>query len=80
MNDKIMEQVNEMTTTLELTVRDWNVLLNVLNAPQQVQTVVLARFIDTIQSQIGPQIEKAKATLESIANADGVPKDLEERN
>ena len=75
-----MEQLNTMTANLELTVQDWNVLINILNMPQQVQTIALARFIDLIQSQIGPQIEKAKASLEAVANADGVPKDLEERN
>jgi len=80
MSDKIMEQLNTMTANLELTVQDWNVLINILNMPQQVQTIALARFIDLIQSQIGPQIEKAKASLEAVANADGVPKDLEERN
>ena len=80
MSGKIMEQLNTMTANLELTVQDWNVLINILNMPQQVQTIALARFIDLIQSQIGPQIEKAKASLEAVANADGVPKDLEERN
>jgi len=70
MSDKIMEQLNTMTATLELTVQDWNVLVNILNMPQQVQTVALARFIDLIQGQIGPQVEKAKASLEAVAAAE----------
>ena len=65
-----MEQLNTMTASLELTVQDWNVLLNILNMPQQVQTIALARFIDLIQSQIGPQIEKAKASLAAVASAE----------
>jgi hypothetical protein len=70
MSDKIMEQLNTMTASLELTVQDWNVLLNILNMPQQVQTVALARFIDLIQSQIGPQIEKSKAALEAVSKTE----------
>ena len=70
MSDKIMEQLNTMTATLELTVQDWNVLINILNMPQQVQTIALARFIDLIQSQIGPQVEKAKASLEAVAKTE----------
>jgi len=72
MSDKIMEQLNTMTATLELTVQDWNVLINILNMPQQVQTIALARFIDLIQGQIGPQVEKAKASLEAVAAAESI--------
>ena len=43
-----MEQLNTMTATLELTVQDWNVLINILNMPQQVQTIALARFIGNL--------------------------------
>ena len=67
-----MEQLNTMTATLELTVQDWNVLINILNMPQQVQTIALARFIDLIQGQIGPQVEKAKASLEAVAAAESI--------
>lgn len=70
MSDKIMEQLNTMTATLELTVQDWNALINILNVPQQVQTIALARFIDVISNQIGPQIEKAKSALEAVAQAE----------
>jgi hypothetical protein len=78
--EAIMKQLNEMTATMETSIQNWNTLLNILNAPHQVQTIALAQFIDLIQNQIGPQLEKAKASLEAVANADGVPKDLEERN
>jgi hypothetical protein len=81
MNEEaIMKQLNEITATVELTVQDWNVLVNVLNAPQQVQTIVLARFIDVLQTQIGPQVAKAREALDAVKNADGVPIELEEKN
>lgn len=71
MNEEIMKQLNEMTATLELTIADWNIMLNVFNMPQQVQTIVLARMIDLVQDQIGPQVEKAKVALEAIAKNQG---------
>jgi hypothetical protein len=33
-----------------------------------------------IQMQAGPQVQQAEAGLAAVKNADGVPKDLEERN
>jgi hypothetical protein len=78
--EQILAKLNEFPATVELAVQDWNVLVNVLNAPQQVQTIVLARFIDVLQTQIGPQVAKAREALDAVKNADGVDKDLEEKN
>lgn len=41
---------------LEFTVEQLNSLVNILNTPYQVPTVVLANFINLIQSQAEPQI------------------------
>jgi hypothetical protein len=71
--EQILAKLNEFPATVELTVQDWNVLVNVLNAPQQVQTIVLARFIDVLQTQIGPQVAKAREALDAV-------KDSEEKN
>jgi hypothetical protein len=78
--EAILKQLNEFVATVELSVNDWNVLVNVLNVPQQAQTIILARLIDVLQNQIGPQVAKAREALEAIKNADGVPKELEEKN
>lgn len=78
--EAIMKHLNEMVATVELSVNDWNVLVNVLNMPSQAQTIVLAKLIDVLQNQIGPQVAKAREALEAVKNADGVPKDLEEKN
>lgn len=77
---KMMEMLDDFSVTLELTVKEVNILLNVLNLPAQVPVTTLAGFITTIQTQALPQVEKAKAGLEAVMNTDGVPKDLEERN
>ena len=78
--EDLMKHLAEMVATVELTVQDWNVLINVLNMSQQAQTVILARLIDVLQSQIGPQVTKARESLEAIKNADGVDKELEAKN
>ena len=78
--EDLMKHLAEMAVTVEMPINDWNVLINVLNMPQQVQTVILARLIDILQSQIGPQVTKARETLEAIKNADGVDKELEAKN
>lgn len=78
--EAILKQLNDFVASVELSVNDWNVLVNVLNMPQQAQTIILARLIDVLQGQIGPQVTKAREALESVKNADGVPKELEEKN
>jgi hypothetical protein len=71
MNEELMKRLNEMPATLELTVGDFNTMINVFNMPQQVQTIVLAKLIDEVQAQIGPQVARARETLEAIAKNEG---------
>jgi len=78
--EKVIEQLNDFSVTLEFTVRELNEIVNVLNVPLQVPATVLVGIINAIQMQASPQIEKAKAGLEAALNADGVPKNLEEKN
>ena len=78
--DTIMKQLNEMSMTVELPLNDWNILVNILNTPFQAHTVTMAKLIDILQMQISPQVDKARASLEAIKNADGVDKDLEAKN
>lgn len=80
MKDKVEAALNDFSVTLEFSVREVNSLLNILNTPNQVPAITLVNFINVIQMQAGPQVEKAKAGLEAAFNADGVPKDLEEKN
>jgi hypothetical protein len=78
--EQMMKHLNEMVATVELSINDWNILVNILNMPHQAQTIVLAKLIEILQNQIGPQVTKARESLEAVKNADGVPKDLEEKN
>lgn len=78
--EKVLEQLNEFSVTLEFTVRELNEIVNILNLPSQVPAMALVGVINSIQVQAAPQIEKARTNLEAVFNADGVPKDLEEKN
>lgn len=78
--EKVLEQLNEFSVTLEFTVRELNEIVNILNMPSQVPAMALVGVINSIQVQAAPQIEKARTNLEAVFNADGVPKDLEEKN
>lgn len=84
MSEDLNKMLDDFAVTLELTVKDVNVLLNVLNMPQQAPAITLVTFINAIQQQATPQVQKAqeslKAVLDAAKNADGVPKDLEEKN
>jgi hypothetical protein len=80
MKEKVEAALDDFAVTLEFSVKEINALLNILNTPIQVPAVTLVNFINAIQMQALPQVEKAKAGLEAVLNADGVPKDLEEKN
>ena len=58
--------IDDFAVTVELTVKEINALLNILNNPLHTNAVSLVAFIQLLQMQAGPQIEKAQATLKSI--------------
>jgi hypothetical protein len=72
--------VDDFIVTLEFSVKEINTLLNILNMPSQVPSTTLVAFINLIQQQAAPQVQQAQEGLDAIKNADGVPKDLEEKN
>ena len=69
MSEDIKRMLDDFVVTLELSVRDLNILLNVLNIPQQTPATTLVAFINMIQQQAIPQVEKAQKSLESVAKA-----------
>jgi hypothetical protein len=79
-DEQVMKHLNEMVAVVELPIGVWNTFVNVLNTPQQTQVVVNAQLINELEKQIGPQVTKARESLEAIKNADGVDKTLEEKN
>ena len=69
MSDDIMKNLNDMMATAELSVGDWNLLFNTLNMPVQAQAIVCAKLIEVLSDQVGPQVVKAKESLEAVKKA-----------
>ena len=69
MSDELQKRLDETPVTLEFTVQEVNILLNILNMPVQAPTMTLSGFITVIQNQAGPQVEKAKTAFEAVAKA-----------
>jgi len=61
--------VDDFVVTLEMSVKEVNALLNVLNTPNQVPTTTYVAFINMIQQQAGPQVAKAQESLAAVAKA-----------
>ena len=64
MNDKVKELLDDFNVTLEFSVKDINSLLNIL---AQMPFIQVVGFINEIQNQAGPQVEKARKSLEAVA-------------
>ena len=65
--------VDDFVVTLEMSVKEVNALLNVLNTPNAVPTTTFVAFINMIQMQAGPQVAKAQESLEAVAKAQNEP-------
>jgi hypothetical protein len=68
-NDSTTPVVDDFAVALEFSVKELNTLLNILNTPNQVPATTLVAFINAIQQQAGPQVQKAKDSLEAVAKA-----------
>jgi hypothetical protein len=69
MTEEIKNMVDDFVVTLEFSVKEINSLLNILNTPNQVPTTTFAAFINIIQQQAGPQVQKAQDSLAAVAKA-----------
>jgi hypothetical protein len=69
MSEKELPSVDDFVVNLEFAVKDINTLLNILNMPSQAPVVTLAAFINCIQMQAGPQVQKAQDSLAAVAKA-----------
>ena len=72
--NKELPAVDDFVVTLEMSVKEVNALLNVLNTPNAVPTTTFVAFINMIQQQAGPQVSKAQESLEAVAKAQNEPK------
>jgi hypothetical protein len=66
--------LDDFVVTIELTVKEVNTLLNVLNTPNQIPTTTLVAFINLFQQQAAPQVLKAQENLKAVAKAKDEPK------
>ena len=69
-----LPSVDDFVVTLEMSVKEVNALLNILNTPNQVPTTTFVAFINMIQQQAGPQVQKAQDSLAAVAKAQDEPK------
>lgn len=69
MNEKITEMLDDFSITFEMSVKETNALLNCLNMPSQTPAMTASYFINLIQNQAKPQVEKAQKSLEAVAKA-----------
>jgi hypothetical protein len=69
MSESTFPSVEDFAVTFEMTVKEVNILLNVLNAPNQTPTTTFVAFINKIEQQAGPQVLKAKESLAAVAKA-----------
>jgi len=68
MSDK-QNPLDDMSIKIELTVRGFNVLMAILDLPQQAPTTMKAEMMNILHSQVSPQIEQAKKGLEAALKA-----------
>ena len=69
MTEEVKNMLDDFVVTLEFPVREVNALLNILNTPNAVPTTTFVAFINMIQQQATPQVEKAQQGLEAVAKA-----------
>jgi hypothetical protein len=69
MTEATTPSVDDFVVNLEFAVKDVNTLLNILNMPNQAPSVTLAAFINGIQMQAGPQVQKAQDSLAAVEKA-----------
>jgi hypothetical protein len=67
--NKELPAVDDFVVTLEMSVKEVNALLNILNTPNAVPTTTFVAFINLIQQQATPQVQKAQESLAAVAKA-----------
>jgi hypothetical protein len=68
MSDK-QNPLDDMSINIELTIRGFNVLMAILDLPQQAPTTMKAEMMNILHNQVTPQIEQAKKGLEAALKA-----------
>jgi hypothetical protein len=67
MNEKeILKQLDDFVVNLEIPVKQLNGWLNSWNQPNQTPVVFWYDMMNTVQTQAGPQVDRAKKALETV--------------
>jgi hypothetical protein len=66
--------VEDFAVSVELTVKELNALLNMMNTPMQVPTTTWMAFINLFEQQAGPQVKQAQESLAAVIKAQNEPK------
>ena len=74
MTEEVKNMLDDFVVQLEFPVREVNALLNILNTPNAVPTTTFVAFINMIQQQATPQVQKAEESLAAVAKAQDEPK------
>jgi hypothetical protein len=74
MSEATTPSVDDFVVTIEMSVKEVNALLNILNTPNQVPTTTFAAFINMIQQQAGPQVQQAQDSLAAVVKEQDEPK------
>jgi hypothetical protein len=69
MSEETKNMLDDFVVTLEFAVKEVNALLNILNTPNQVPSTTLVAFINMIQQQASPQVQKAQEGLNAVVKA-----------
>jgi hypothetical protein len=71
--NKELPSVDDFVISIEMSVKEVNALLNILNTPNQVPTTTFVAFINLIQQQAGPQVQQAQDSLKAVEKAQDEP-------
>ena len=69
MKEEAKTSIEDFVVNIEMSVRDLNVLLNSINMPSQTSATMAMYFINLLQNQAGPQVEKAAKSLKAVEEA-----------
>lgn len=69
MSEETIPSIDDFIVTIELSVKQVNEQLNMMNQPFAVPSLKWAEYINLYQQQALPQVKQAQESLETIAKA-----------
>jgi hypothetical protein len=69
MNDEQTISINDDPATVEMSIREWNGLLDALNRPHQTPNIVAVGYINRLAQQLETQAQQLVKTKQAIETA-----------